>query len=107
MEVPFTDAIPSDYDGVMGVPISFLDKYNPDQFDILANGDDRDEMAALGVTRLGPEYVGNVGRTKLGLASTRKAAFKRIPIRRKVAAWTRPTSSSPTRRSARAIDRWP
>ncbi|MFA6171694.1 MAG: adenine-specific methyltransferase EcoRI family protein [Patescibacteria group bacterium] len=35
IEVPFTDAIPSDYDGVMGVPISFLDKYNPEQFEIL------------------------------------------------------------------------
>lgn len=35
IEVPYTDAIPSDYRGVMGVPISFLDKYNPDQFDIL------------------------------------------------------------------------
>ena len=35
LEVPFTDAIPSDYDGVMGVPISFLDKYNPDQFEII------------------------------------------------------------------------
>ena len=35
IEVPFTDAIPSDYDGVMGVPISFLDKYSPDQFNIL------------------------------------------------------------------------
>lgn len=35
IEVPFTDAIPSDYDGVMGVPISFLDKYNPDQFEII------------------------------------------------------------------------
>lgn len=35
VEVPFTDAIPSDYDGVMGVPISFLDKYNPDQFEII------------------------------------------------------------------------
>ena len=35
IEVPFTDAIPSDYDGVMGVPISFLDKYCPDQFEIL------------------------------------------------------------------------
>jgi len=32
IEVPYTDAIPSDYDGVMGVPISFLDKYDPDQF---------------------------------------------------------------------------
>lgn len=35
IEVPFTDAIPSDHDGVMGVPISFLDKYNPDQFEII------------------------------------------------------------------------
>ena len=35
IEVPFTNAIPSDYKGVMGVPISFLDKYNPEQFEIL------------------------------------------------------------------------
>jgi len=35
IEVPFTDSIPCDYNGVMGVPISFLDKYNPDQFEIL------------------------------------------------------------------------
>jgi hypothetical protein len=35
IEVPFTNAIPSDFDGVMGVPISFLDKYNPEQFEIL------------------------------------------------------------------------
>jgi len=37
IEVPFTDAIPSDYDGVMGVPISFLDKYCPEQFEILGS----------------------------------------------------------------------
>ena len=35
IEVPFTDAIPSNFRGVMGVPISFLDKYNPAQFEIL------------------------------------------------------------------------
>lgn len=35
IEVPFTNAIPSDYDGVMGVPISFLDRYSPEQFEIL------------------------------------------------------------------------
>lgn len=35
IEVPYTDAIPSDYNGVMGVPITFLDKYNPDQFEIV------------------------------------------------------------------------
>jgi len=37
IEVPFSDAIPSDYDGPMGVPITFLDKYNPDQFEILGS----------------------------------------------------------------------
>lgn len=35
IEVPFTDAIPNDYDDIMGVPISFLDKYSPDQFEIV------------------------------------------------------------------------
>lgn len=35
IEVPYTDAIPSDYDGVMGVPISFLPKYCPEQFEII------------------------------------------------------------------------
>jgi hypothetical protein len=35
IEVPFTDAIPGDFDGVMGVPISFLDKYSPEQFEII------------------------------------------------------------------------
>lgn len=35
IEVPFTDAIPSDYKEVMGVPISFLDKYSPEQFEIV------------------------------------------------------------------------
>ena len=35
IEVPFTDAIPSDYEDAMGVPISFLDKYCPEQFEIL------------------------------------------------------------------------
>lgn len=35
IDIPFTDAIPSDYDGVMGVPISWLDKYCPDQFEIV------------------------------------------------------------------------
>lgn len=37
IEVPFTDAIPNDYDGPMGVPITFLDKYNPAQFEILGS----------------------------------------------------------------------
>jgi hypothetical protein len=39
IEVPYTDAIPSDYKGIMGVPISFLDKYGPEQFEILGTSD--------------------------------------------------------------------
>ena len=35
IEVPFIDSIPSDYDGLMGVPVSFLDKYNPEQFELV------------------------------------------------------------------------
>lgn len=35
IDIPFTDAIPSDYNGAMGVPISFLTKYNPEQFEIV------------------------------------------------------------------------
>ena len=35
INIPFTDAIPSDYQGIMGVPISFLDKYSPEQFEIV------------------------------------------------------------------------
>ena len=35
IDIPFTDAIPEDYDGVMGVPISFLDKFCPEQFEIV------------------------------------------------------------------------
>jgi hypothetical protein len=43
IDVPFTDAIPSDYLGMMGVPISFLSKHNPDQFEIVwqASGNTR------------------------------------------------------------------
>lgn len=42
IEVPFTDAIPCDYEGIMGVPISFLDKYSPDQFEILGMCENED-----------------------------------------------------------------
>lgn len=43
IDVPFTDAIPDDYDGVMGVPITFIDKYSPEQFEIIwqASGNTR------------------------------------------------------------------
>lgn len=37
IEVPTVHAIPSDYSEVMGVPITFIDKYNPDQFEIVGS----------------------------------------------------------------------
>ena len=53
IEVPFTDAIPSDYDGTMGVPVTFLDRYNPDQFEILGSEKDWD----AGKIRMYPKQV--------------------------------------------------
>jgi len=46
IEVPFIDAIPSDFPGVMGVPITFLGKYNPEQFQIVKfrHGDDDKDL---------------------------------------------------------------
>lgn len=46
IEVPYTDAIPNDYNGIMGVPKSFLDKYCPEQFEIIgcAEGDSGKEL---------------------------------------------------------------
>ncbi len=37
INIPVTAAIPNNYDGVMGVPISFLDKYSPEQFEIVGS----------------------------------------------------------------------
>lgn len=42
IEVPFTECIPSDYDGIIGAPITFLDKYNPDQFEVVGRDGDLD-----------------------------------------------------------------
>ncbi len=45
IDVDKTADIPMDYSGVMGVPITFLDKYNPEQFEIVKfrkGDDDRD-----------------------------------------------------------------
>jgi hypothetical protein len=41
IEVPKVESIPSDYEGPMGVPITFLGKHNPDQFEILDANDFR------------------------------------------------------------------
>lgn len=50
IEVPKTADIPMDYRGVMGVPVTFLDKYNPDQFEIVGSnrGIDQDPNGVYG-----------------------------------------------------------
>jgi hypothetical protein len=85
--------IPSDYDGVMGVPITFLNKYNPDQFEIVGNSDDSEMMRALGVRPLGRDFVrayrasGGTGHYSPGMHSLclmrpkPRIVFKRILIR--------------------------
>lgn len=39
--------IPYDYTGAMGVPITFIDKYNPEQFEIIALGNSRDNFTPI------------------------------------------------------------
>ena len=66
IEVPFTDAIPSDYRGVMGVPISFMNKYSPEQFEIvgLAAGNIRGLSGMVSKTGKDGPYIG--GKLKYG-----------------------------------------
>jgi hypothetical protein len=52
IDVPFTDAIPNNFVGLMGVPITFLSKYNPEQFEIIGSfngGVQGEELGALKV----------------------------------------------------------
>lgn len=71
IEVPKTSFIPCDYFGVMGVPITFLDKYNPDQFEI------------LGCTYLYGDCGCHVDGTSWGAKINGKDVYKRLFIRRR------------------------
>lgn len=93
IDIPEVKSIPSDYDGIMGVPISFLHKYNPEQFEIIANGDSSEDSKRVGVRPLGREFIdeyraqGGTGHispamVSLGLTTPKhRTAFKRIFIR--------------------------
>lgn len=83
IEVGRTQNIPIDYDGVMGVPITFLDKYSPDQFEIimLANGNARTNVPPKTLSevkyRPHPEDRGGVG------IINGQRSYARVLIRRK------------------------
>jgi hypothetical protein len=81
IEVPFTDAIPSDYDGAMGVPISFLHKYNPEQFEILGNSG----AVALPMSKIAPKGSYVQGGPSFYIANgdgTYTRIYNRIVIKR-------------------------
>jgi hypothetical protein len=95
INVDFTDAIPEDYEGVMGVPISFLDKYCPEQFEIIGNVDANvvpSEWKGMSQQFVDLYYAqGNKGQITKGnrlahyISSTGNAVvpYKRILIRKK------------------------
>jgi len=85
IEVPFTDAIPSDYDGAMGVPISFLDKYCPDQFEIIGGSmfDDTPIRIQKNYTELGYKFLKPDGVTTSGSGALRDRMSPKIPIKGK------------------------
>lgn len=84
--IKFTDAIPGDYEGIMGVPITFLDKYNPDQFEILGITD-RQNTSGLRTKKYGPDddpkFNDLNARGVLVVNGKYKAEYARILIRRK------------------------
>ena len=77
IEVSKVAEIPCDYDGAMGVPISFLDKYNPEQFEIL--GCDYNVKEGLLDEIKNTNYVGKFDRGYIN----GKRLYARILIKRK------------------------
>jgi hypothetical protein len=58
IEVAYTDSIPKDYDGNMGVPITFMDKYCPEQFEIIGiSGDLAEPILINGSRKTGRFYI--------------------------------------------------
>ena len=80
IEVSYTDAIPDDYDGNMGVPVSFLDKYCPEQFEIVGHSLQLADMSIikkrLGKAGGGPRFYIEENGTPIRL-------FERLVIRKK------------------------
>lgn len=82
IDVPFVDAIPSDHDGLMGVPITFLAKYNPDQFRIVGSFNAGAHGEELGAVKTEIETKGEVMMWN-GPVVNRTPLYKRIVIQRR------------------------
>lgn len=97
IEISQTSDIPYDYNGIMGVPITFLDKYNPEQFEIIGSNSSTDLCKGLGVKPLGNDWIrryraaGGTGHNTANMVrivyndshGNPKVAFSRIFIRNK------------------------
>ena len=75
IEVSKTKDIPMDYDGVMGVPVTFMDKFNPEQFEIIGMAEDNGK----GLSGAEAEWDGLNPHAIIN----GKAMYKRIFIRKK------------------------
>ena len=82
--VPNSDAIPDDYTGVMGVPISFLDKFCPDQFEILGITDRGNEwgLKTREYTKKDSEHYSDMNRRGVVVCDGKyKLQFPQLLIR--------------------------
>jgi hypothetical protein len=86
IEVGKVADIPADYPGVMGVPITFLDKYNPVQFDILGITD-RDNNSGLKTKEYSEEDAPNPGdlnrRAVIRIGNEYKSTYARLLVKRR------------------------
>ena len=86
LEVPYADAIPSDYEGYMGVPITFLDKYCPEQFEIVGVADRGNEwgIKTKEYTLADAPNPGDLNRGGVVIRNGKyEMLYKRILIRKK------------------------
>lgn len=87
IEVGKTSDIPADYDEQMGVPITFLDKYNPDQFEILGSFNnsniEKKEEEGYVLSKNTPTIINGVEKLWNGPVVQKMPLYKRIIIRKK------------------------
>lgn len=80
IDIPYTDAIPDDYDGVIGVPVSFIKYYCPEQFEIIGMGTG-DNAKLIGITK---NYRGRTDLAYTTPDGKQTCPYNRILIRRKL-----------------------
>ena len=80
IEVPFSGAIPNDYEGNMGVPISFLDKYCPEQFEIVGHSL---QLADMSIIKKRQGKAGGGPRFYIEKDGELVRLYERIVIRKK------------------------